>query len=95
MSTPPFRHVAGVAKHGDDADLIALRQDIRWLANWATDLQYELKSMWAAATVEVSSTAWDESAEAEVREVKLHLKLTDREIWTLAALLNPDLTEEP
>lgn len=94
MTPPPFRHIAGIAKHGNDADLLALRDEIRWLANWAIDLHDEIGAVWSAANVCISPTFWDKDVDAEVREVNLHLKLTQREVDTLLALLNPQPPEE-
>lgn len=85
---PPYVHIQKVAKHGSDEDLLALRDEIRWLANWAEDVSSELSSIYHAATVVMTPSAYDEAIDMEVRDVQIRLKLTNEEVLTLIEILN-------
>ena len=87
MAKPPYGRIAGVAKHGSDEELLALRDEIRWLGRWADDIHGELQSIWKDSEVVISPEQYDKDCDMEVRNVVIRLKLTTSEINTLTTLL--------
>lgn len=85
---PPYVQIQQVAKHGSDEELLALRDQIRWLASWVQDVSSELSAIYMAASVVVTPSAYDEDIDMEVRDVQIRLKLTNEEILTLVDILN-------
>jgi len=88
MSTPPFRHLHGIAKYGTDEELLANRDNIRWMATWADEVHSELQSIWTCAEVAIAPTKWNNDADCETRDVSIRLHLADGEIETLLSLLS-------
>lgn len=84
MAKPPYGRIASVAKHGSDADLLAARDDIRWLGRWTDDVHTELRDIWDSSTVTITPTDDDH------RQVTIELRLTKTGVRTLLHLLDED-----
>lgn len=90
MAKPPYGRIAGIAKHGTDENLLAARDEIRWLARWADDIHGELQSIWRAAEVVIGPEAEIPELGIEARDVTIRLRLSNHELDTLIHLLKED-----
>lgn len=90
MAKPPYGHIANIAKHGSDEELLKLRDEIRWLGRWTDDIHGELRMIWKAAEVLIGPEHWDSACDTDIRDVVIKLKLTTDEINTLTTLLNEE-----
>lgn len=88
MTTPPFMRIGGAAKHGSDEELLALRNEIRWLANWVGDVHGELSSIWFDAEIMIRPAVWDDESATELRDVTVKLRLTEDQIKMFAEILD-------
>lgn len=85
MTKPPYGHIAGIAKHGTDEELLKNRDEIRWLGRWTDDVHTTLRAIWNCSTVTISPCD-----DGFYRDVELKLRLTPDEVATLLHLLDED-----
>lgn len=85
MAKPPYGRIASIAKHGTDEHLLAVRDEIRWLARWADDIHSELRAIWNCSSVVITPVD-----DGDCRQVTISLKLTKAEVETLLHLLDED-----
>ena len=87
MAKPPYGLIANTAKHGTDENLLAIRDEIRWLARWADDIHGELAMIWNEATVTISPS---DDSHSRMRKVDISLTLSEEGVFTLLHLLDED-----
>jgi hypothetical protein len=85
VSKPPYGSIAATAKHGTDADLLAMRDQIRWLGRWTDDIHSELATIWRNAEIVVGPINNDDE-----RKVSITLTLSSHELATLLHILDED-----
>lgn len=88
MSHPPFVEIRATAKHGSDERLLALRDEIRWLAAWASDVYAEICSIYEGAEILMSPRCFDEDNGFFFRDVTLKLKLSEHNLETISHILS-------
>jgi hypothetical protein len=90
MTTPPFMQIRGAAKHGSDEELLVLRNEIRWLANWAGDVYGELATIWYGAEILIRPAVWDDELSSEMRDVTVKMRLTEDQIKMFTEIFSYD-----